>query len=390
MRRYDAADEERIILQHRVRDWTRAGLLSPGQGAQLQSELTVDLRRTGRMLRLGLAGFTVVAVAAAVGFVVLLADVDSDRLAAVLVLMAGVACIVAADRLVERYRLYRHGVEEALAASGVILGAAAIGLLLTTYRLSWPSAVVGALAVGAAGGFGVYLRFGFRYAAVAAMACVAFIPLQMRLPVPTGLVIAIAALTGIFAWARGVRRTHPDDLAGDDARTLEAVAILGAYLMLNLEVSGRFLGIGGSATLVPWFKWTTYVLVWLLPPFMIFGGVRDRERLLIDVGIGAALLTLITNKHYLGRTTNSWDPIVFGVVIAGAAITIRRWIVTGPSEERDGFTTVRVSAQEGDVLASIATASTTFQPGPAGQPDTEAHSGFDGGRSGGAGGGAGF
>ena len=105
--------------------------------------------------------------------------------------------------------------------------------------------MVGALTTGAAGGFGVYLGFGLRYAAVAAMVC-AFIPLQMRLPVFIGLLVASAALAGIFAWARGVRRMHPDSLMGDDARTLEAVAMLGAYLVLNLEISGRLLGIGGS------------------------------------------------------------------------------------------------------------------------------------------------
>jgi hypothetical protein len=390
MSRYAAADEERIVLQEQVRDWTRAGLLTPAQGAQLESELKVDLRRTGRMLRLGLAVFTVVAAAAAVGFILLFADVDSDRLAAVLVLMAGVGCVVAADRLVERYRLYRHGVEEALAVSGVVFGALGIGLLTSTFHLSWASVVVGALAVGAVGAFGVYLRFGLRYAAVGAIACLAFIPLQTRLPVPIRLLVASATLAGIFAWGRGVRRANQDNLKGDDARTLEAVAILGTYLMLNLEVSGSLIGIGGSATLLPWFKWTTYVLVWLLPPMIVWAGVRERERLLIDVGIVTFLVTMITNSQYLGRTTNPWDPIVFGVVVAGAAILVRRWIAAGPAEGRNGFTTVRVSAREGDVLAAIGTASATFHPGLEAQPGVDRQSDFNGGRSGGAGGGADF
>ena len=270
MSRYAATDEERMFVQGQVRDWTRVGLLRPDQGAQLESELSVNLRRTGRMLRLGLAGFTVVAVAAAVGFIVLLADWRSDRSAAVLVLMAGAGCVVGADRLVVRYRLYRHGIEEALAISGVVLMSLGIGLLISTSHFSWVAAMVGALATGAAGGFGVYLWFGLRYAAVAAMVCVAFIPLQMRLPVFIGLLVASAALAGIFAWARGVRRMHPDSLMGDDARTLEAVAMLGAYLVLNLEISGRLLGIGGGATLVSWFKWTTYAVVWLLPPMILW------------------------------------------------------------------------------------------------------------------------
>ena len=390
MSRYAAADEERIVLQEQVRDWTRAGLLNPAQGAQLESELKVALRRTGRMLRLGLAVFTVVAVAAAVGFILLFADVHSDRLAAVLVVIAGAGCVGAADRLVERYRLYRHGVEEALAVSGVIFGSLGIGLLISMSDFSWASALVGALAVGAVGAFGVYLRFGLRYAAVAAIACLAFIPLEIRLPVPMRLLVASAMLAGIFAGARGVRRANRDNLLGDDARTLEAVAILGTYLILNLEVSGTVIGLGGSATLLPWFKWTTYVLVWLLPPMIVWIGVRERERLLIDVGIVTFLLTLATNKQYLGRTSNPWDPIVFGLGIAGAALVVRRWIAAGPSQERNGFTTARVSAKEANVLAAIGTASATFHPGPEAPSGVDRQSEFDGGRSGGAGGGADF
>jgi hypothetical protein len=390
MRRYAAADEERILLQRQVRDWSRAGLLSTGQGTRLESELKVTLRRTGRMLRIGLALFTFIVVTAATGLIALLLDLNTRVSTAMLFLVAGGGCAIGAERLVINYRLYRHGVEEALAVSGVAFVSIGFGLLMSASGLSDAAAISLTLSLGAAGGFEVYRRFGFRYAAVAAMACVACIPYQLRLPAPVGSVLAAVSLAGIFAAVRRLRRAHQDDLTGYEARTLEAVAILGTYLVLNLQVSGMFAGMGGNATLVPWFKWTTYVLIWALPPLIVWLGVRERERLLIDAGIVTLLLTLMTNKRYLGIAVNPWDPILLGVVAAGGTILIRRWIAAGPGEERGGFTSARVSAREGDVIAAMGTVSTAFHPGPAAQPDMDRQPEFEGGRSGGAGGGAEF
>jgi hypothetical protein len=392
MRRYAIGDEERIRLQSQVRDWTGAGLLSTEQGLQLEAELRVPLRRTGRMLRLGLAVFTVVAVAAAVGLVVVLMDVDSERATSMILTVAGAACCVGADRLVSAFRLYRHGVEEALAVSGVALIAVGTGLFVSRLPAiaaeGWP--IAAGLATAAIGGFTLYRRFGFRYSAIAAMACAALIPFPLSLAVPARHLLSSATFAAGFAWARRVRREHEDDFVGDDARIVEAAACLGAYLVLNLHVIGGVFGLGGSGTLIPWFKWTTYALVWGLPPLVIWLGVRERERWLIDVGTVALLATLLTNKLYLGMSRNPWDPIVFGVVVAGAAVAIRRWIAAVPGEVRHGFTAARVSGRDGDALAVIGTTATALHPTATSSPERQPPPEFGGGRSGGAGGGASF
>ena len=339
------------------------------------------------MLRVGLALFTTIAVAAALGFIVLLADPDGDHSVAIILLVGGAGCFIGADRLVVRYRLYRHGVEEALAVSAAALTCFGTGLLVSASRLPPSAAIVAALAAGAVGGFEVFRRFGFRYAAVAALACVAFMPLQFGVPPPARILLSSAALAGVFAAARRIRRAHPDDVTGEEARTIEAAAILGTYLVVNVQIGGTLLGVSPGA--VQWFKWTTYLLVWVLPPVIIWLGVRERERQLLDGGILTLLLTLMTNKLYLGIARDPWDPILFGLVVAGAAIVIRRWIAAGPGQERGGFTTARVSAEEADVIAAIGTAS-AFHPGPAPHPDADHRPEFGGGRSGGAGAGADF
>ena len=123
------------------------------------------------------------------------------------------------------------------------------------------------------------------------------------------------------------------------------------------------------------------------PPMILWlGGPATAARR----GNVTLLLTLVTNKMYLGLAANPWDPIVFGVVIAGAAIVLRRWIAAGPGEARNGFTAARVSAMGDDVVAAVGTASAAFHPGTVGKPETHQQPEFDGGRSGGAGGGADF
>ena len=70
MRRYSRDEEERIRAQAAVREWTRSRLLDPSQGARLEAELRVDVRRTNNFLRAGLALFTALIVGASVLFVI--------------------------------------------------------------------------------------------------------------------------------------------------------------------------------------------------------------------------------------------------------------------------------------------------------------------------------
>ena len=122
MRRYSQDEEERIRAQTLVREWTRSGLLDPSQGARLEAELRVDVRRTNKFLRAGLALFTVLIVGASVAV-----RPHGDWIlteATPLPCVSGVAalvCIGLAEVLVGRFRFYRFGVEEALAVAAVVL-----------------------------------------------------------------------------------------------------------------------------------------------------------------------------------------------------------------------------------------------------------------------------
>jgi hypothetical protein len=116
-------------------------------------------------------------------------------------------------------------------------------------------------------------------------------------------------------------------------------------------------------------------------------GLRLKDRFVIAVGALVAILTLITNKPYLGWQRQTWDPMLLGALLIGVALFIRRWLAGGPGEIRRGFTAQRLSGKDkgwmsvgatalGLVSPNIATAS----PQPS-NPDVH----FGGGDSGGAG-----
>jgi hypothetical protein len=379
MRRYSEDDEKRIRAQTRVREWTRAGLLDPPQGAQLETELRVDVRRTNVFLRAGLALFTGLIVGASVLFVIVGLNLSREIPIAVVTAMSALACIALAEWLITRFRFYRFGVEEALAVAAVLLlgvsGAAVTASFHVGRNGDLPAAA--GLLIAAVGGFGIYRRYGFVYAAVGAMACAAAIPFLLRLSTTARHVVAAATLASVFLVVRSKRRRYQDEYPGDEYGLLQAAAWAGLYIAVNLKLTDKY--VEGL------FYWCTYVTTWVLPIVGLYLALREKDRPLIDVSLVMALVTLLTNKRYLGSPQHEWDPILLGIFLMAVAVVLRRWLSQGPHGQRQGFTAARVLKEDGEVVTLLSTASLKFQPDvPSPEPDP-AKTGFDGGRSGGGG-----
>jgi hypothetical protein len=378
MRRYSDEDEGRIRMQALVREWARSGLLETTQGETLAGQLGVDLRRTNPFLRGGLALFTVLVVAAFVALLAVSLGVRDKGAIAALTGLSALVCIAAADVLAGTYRCYRFGIEEAFAVGAVVLLCIA-GATLS--RSGWSEIV--ALLLGAAGGLALYNRFGFVYAALAGAICVAAIPFQYDLPAAIQRVAAAAVAGSVFIAARPRRLRFGDDYPGDDYGHLQAAALAGAYVALNVQLSA------GSYAVAGWFYWCTYIVTWILPLAGLRMGIGDRDRELLDVGLVLTLITLLTNKAYLGWARNTWDPIVLGMLLIGGAIAVRRWLERGPGRERRGFTAQRILDKDRTARSMLSMASAALPPQTATHAEP-APAEFGGGRSGGAGGGAQF
>jgi hypothetical protein len=170
----------------------------------------------------------------------------------------------------------------------------------------------------------------------------------------------------------------------------EALLWLGIYLAINLQLpSVNLLGLlwgklRAAADFSRTFYWATWVLIWCAPPVVLARGLRRKDRFVIAVGAIIAILTLVTNKPYLGWQRHTWDPMLLGALLIGVALFIRRWLAAGPAGIRHGFTAERLSGKDKQWMNAGSTVFGLLTPqahAPAASPEVR----FGGGDSGGGG-----
>jgi len=388
VRVYTPDEEERIHLQKQVRGWARSGLLRKeqgGAGGTLDAALRTDLKRTNDFLRFVLQLFTVIISASAIGLAFLTLKPKSNGGSAVLLLFAALGCAALVEWIIGSLRVYRYGVEEALTVVAVVTLAIAAGLTVGGDR----AALTAGLLVGALASFAAYGRYGFVYALLAAIACAAALPFPQDLPQHVQRVLSVGILLISFAAARALRRQHEGTYLGDEYELAEAAAWIGAYLLLNLVVTdpGFFFG---RAPTHDWFYWATYLATWLMPIAGLTLAIRNKERTFLTTNLALAIVTIATNKTYLGLTHHSWDPMLLGVLMMGTAIGVRRWLSSGLNGERSGFTPQRILVTDRELLQTVANVSAAFRTHPAPAPAPGQPPEFGGGRSGGGGATGGF
>jgi hypothetical protein len=390
MRAYSQFDEECLRDQNLIQRWFAAGLWTAEQNSSLQAQLAVPLRRTHYVLRGVLFLFTGVIVAATVGLLMVVVDASSapakHRQMFGLLLASAAACFALAWVIARLARLYRCGVEEALAAAGVLLLMIAFTLETWTFH-GFLSVTLGALA-----SLGVYFVFRFRYAIVASILLVGlaplFLPFEWRMQPVIVHISSILIFTTAFFIARAVAQSRRGEIVGDDCAAAQITAFGGIYFVTNLMISSRWFGFAGISS--GWFYWFTWALVWIIPAAALWLAIRERDRLMIIASSVTMLVTLITNKAYLHWERQTWDPILLGVVLMATAIALRRWLVAGPDGERHGFTPERVL--DDDRAFTLATAVSLAIPNPtvgsvsaAGNVSTTERINLQGGQSGGGG-----
>jgi hypothetical protein len=358
MRIYSAADEEALRARELVKEWsTDEGVLSKAQCKHLQEETVVDLRTTNVFLRVVLFVFTLIALGAVVGlFLEVFLSHPSQETSGVVLLFFAVTCYIAAELAVSQALLYHHGIEEALAVCAIGFLCAGLGTVLTgdrSYAAAEREVLSLILLVGALSSLWIWYRFNLWYAFVAAMVFVYMLPVYWTTSHAAQLLIVVAFYAAGLGSVIATVSHHRDDYLESAYSLAEAFLWMGMYLTLNLKLSatdfiGHFgsLGIRSNAEFARSFYWTTWVLIWCLPPVVLLRGIRQKNRLVLAVGGITALLTLVTNKPYLGWQRHSWDPMLLGVALCGVVWFLRRWLAAGANGVRGGFTAARLSGKD--------------------------------------------
>ena len=122
MRIYSASSEETLRARKLLGDWAGEGFLTKEQYQRLEQKTVSELRTTNIFLRLILFLFTLIGVgAAATLFVVVFLSPPSGQTIGIFLLIFAAICYAAAEAAVSQARLYRSGIEEALAVCSVVL-----------------------------------------------------------------------------------------------------------------------------------------------------------------------------------------------------------------------------------------------------------------------------
>jgi hypothetical protein len=356
VRLYGASSEETLRVRQLLTGWAGEGFLTKEQYQRLEQETVSDLRTTNIFLRLVLFLFTVIGVGAAVAlFFKVFLSRPSEQTSGVFLLIFAALCYAAAEVAVSQARLYRYGIEEALAVCSV--GFLCVGMQTAVFSGSPYSAKPDGAqflvpAAGAVFSLWIWRRFGLWYAFLAAMIFVLFLPGYWTLSHSAQhLIVAGFYATGLICVA-AVRSRHRFDYLDDAYSLVEAFLWLGIYLAINLQLWSLTLparwwgGTRAASEFARPFYWTTWVLIWSLPPIVLTRGLRQKDRFVIEVGAIIAILTFATIKPYLGWPRHTWDPMILGILLTGVAVFIRRWLGGGPSGIRHGFTAERLSGKD--------------------------------------------
>ncbi len=395
MRLYTAASEETLRAHKLLKDWAGEGYLAKEQYQHLQQETISELRTTNIFLRLALFLFTLIIVAGGAAlFLEGFLSRPSEQTSGIFLLIFAAVSYAAAEVAVSQARLYRYGIEEALAVCSVGFLCVGMQLALFSGHPLLPATDAAHSLVPAAGAVlsvWIWRRFGLWYAFLAAM--IFAVPgYWSSFPWAQHVILVVFYTVGLICVAV-VRPRHRFEYLDDDYSLVEAFLWLGIYLAINLQLSSLnvraqwWVGTQAAAEFPGPFYWTTWVLIWCLPPVILVRGVRQKDRFVIAVGTIAAILTFVTNKPYLGWQRHTWDPMLLGILLTGVALYIRRWLARGPRGIRHGFTAARLSGRDkrwmsiGSAgLGLVTPQSITPSPQPS-SPDFR----FGGGASGGGG-----
>src|SRR6266853_722000 len=282
MRAYSAASEEAVRARDLLKDWAGEGFLTQAQYQSTEQETVCELRRTNIFLRLVLFLFTLIIVgaAAALFFVVFLSPPSAQTTSVFLLIFAAMT-FGAAEFAVSRFRLYRYGIEEALAACSV--GFLCVGMqaaLSSGTAFLVPSA-------GVIASLWIWHRFGLPYAFLAAMIFVIWLSGYWTSSHSAQHLIVAAFYAAGLITVTAVRSRHRFTFLNDGYSIVEALLWLGIYGAINLQLSSAdllrqwWVGPLTTTEFPRTFYWATWVLIRCFPPVILARGVRRKDRFVI-------------------------------------------------------------------------------------------------------------
>jgi hypothetical protein len=394
---YEPEQEENIFIRKRAKTWQRSGFFTEEQWEIIRGRTDPQLTETPFFFRLLYFVFTWVCLSAMVGFAVWFSDANDERPIGLILLTFSIPMYGLAEYTVQRYHLYRHGIEEALALQslGLFCGGIVLNILSAPWHPKTSEIMIIIATLICTFAYWLYLRFGFLYAAFISTVALCFLPFQFSLSPLWERLLLLLILGLIFFIILQTESESQEDFRKKRKGFIQAFLLAAIYLSVNLRIfeSAESWLEQTPHHLLPWAGlppvayWISYVLTFLVPAVGLCFAIKARKWPLMNVAAITLALSLATNKDYLGLTHYAWDPIIFGLILVLGAVLIIRWLAKGPNQERYGFTAESILKPEqyGLNLAEIGAAALPGFTTATGETAPESPSPLEGGQSGGGG-----
>ncbi len=314
-----------LLTQDAARDWHQKGLLSDEKWQAVQDQHKADFYSPNVFVRIGLAIFCFILLLAAAGIIGMVVEPNSETGFALYCLLWGAVCFLVLERwAIQSARHRASGIDDVLLYSGI--GAIVGGLILLfdgpepliCCLMALPFLTLGSI------------RYADRLAAAATFVCSLLIVLLVVKEVPRLALyllpfagMAFSAATCFFAQqgqSRWAWRHWHGPLGVVELLALVTFYASGNYWVVQQAGAALF-----ELEQVPigWFFWA---FTFLVPVAYIVWGLRRKNRVLLDIGLGCVAAAVFSFRYYHHVMPLAWAAVIGGAVLFAVAYFAIRYL----------------------------------------------------------------
>ncbi|HEY0557518.1 MAG TPA: hypothetical protein VGG20_24910 [Thermoanaerobaculia bacterium] len=337
-----ALADRHAAVRDAARGWRRAGVIDDTALAVIDAAYPDGRQGVGPVFRVLLFLFTLISINGAVGFFAMMFGRPLEALP-MLLLVFGLGLIAATEVQITGMRRALGGVEAATSLVGIgYLTGAVAWLCFEKIKMQDDRAMAATLLAAAILLVLAAWRWGYPLYAGLAMAallgCLSFLPsgrlLWIGVPLLTALPLTRLADSGRLPPA------HRASCAAALAVGLAGLYVAVHYGSFDFGLIEDFRKGWGAPPSSPdsALRWLSIAATVLVPAIYLAIGLRTRRWVFLILGIGTAAASLVTLRWYV-HLAPLWVILTLaGAALVGMVFALRRYLDSGPGQERYGYT----------------------------------------------------
>lgn len=351
MRPEAARADRRGELRAAARAWRKAGAIDDTTLTAIEAATPDDRVRVGPVFRVLLFLFTVLAAVAALGFVWYLVEGSvgyeyEEPVLRAIMLAFGIALAALTEVQIGRLKRMQGGTEAGTSFAALVFLIVGAGWFMVD-ALPWSDLAEAPLVYAIAAALLGVAAWRWGYALYAGAAAAALFLALASAPGARLLWIVLPLAATPFLVRLGDSARLPPALRQGAAAAL-AVGLIALYVAIHLgsfdagaiERIPRLLAFdaAGPEALPRSLRWLSIVATAVMPVALLALGIHTRRRLFLLLGLGTGAASAITLGSYVHLGPRWAVLTAAGAALVAAVVALRRYLDSGPENERGGFT----------------------------------------------------